>query len=234
MGTGPAAMRWTRVVVGGLLVVSGALMYAASWQRWASACPFDGIRDTRACELRQDHLYEFVAPSDPWTPIGTSAQLAGWSLLLLAAALLVLPLALTGGRVAVGWLLAAAATAVAFADIGQATLRSGLLGRAVPALTIDVAFVWWFLVPTVALVWLVVVTRGWSRAAGTLVLLGSPGVAAFTYAIGPFDANPWWEAWSGAFTGLGGHCLVVAAAWRPARQSREEVRTSPATPVEVL
>ena len=42
-------------------------------------------------------------------------------------------------------------------------------------------------------------------------------VAVFTYAIGPFDAAPWWEAYSGDLTAIGGLCLLVAAVRRPAR-----------------
>ena len=36
-------------------------------------------------------------------------------------------------------------------------------------------------------------------------------VAAFSYAIGPYDARPWWEGISGAFTVVGSACLLVDA-----------------------
>ncbi|SEC98887.1 hypothetical protein SAMN04489844_3411 [Nocardioides exalbidus] len=226
-------IRPVRVVVGVLLVASGALMFAASRQRWASACPYGGSPDTPACEVRQDHRFDVVVPSDPWTPIGTSAQQAGWSLLVLASAMLLLPFALAAGRAAVGWGLGAVVAAGGIADIGQATLRSGLAGRPIAPLTESGSLLWWCLVPTVLLVGLLWKSRGWPRAGAAFVLLGSPFVAALTYGIGSFDAAPWWEAYSGTFTALGGLCLLVAGA-RPARQSREAVRTSPATPVDVL
>ena len=58
------ALRVLRVGVGVLLGASGALMYAASWQRWAGACPW-GDNDSGPCSFRQDHRYDFVAPSAP-------------------------------------------------------------------------------------------------------------------------------------------------------------------------
>ena len=76
---------------------SGALMYTASWQRWAGACRW-GDAESNRCLSRQDHLYDFVAPTGPWEPVGDAAQLAGWSLLFLAFAFDLLPWALTGRR----------------------------------------------------------------------------------------------------------------------------------------
>ena len=69
-----------------LLGASGALMYAASWQRWAGACPW-GDSDGKLCTLRQDHLYDFLPPSARWSP-WAAGQLAGCSLLVLAVAYL--------------------------------------------------------------------------------------------------------------------------------------------------
>jgi hypothetical protein len=50
-----------------------------------------------------------------------------------------------------------------------------------------------------------------------LLILASPLVAFFTYAIGPFDARPWWEAVSGLLTCAAGTCLLVAVTRPPAR-----------------
>ena len=79
------------------LVASGALMCAASVQRWAGACTW-GQRDATTCLSRQDHLYDFIAPAAPWAPVGAAAMLAGWSLLLLALAFLPLPQAVSRRR----------------------------------------------------------------------------------------------------------------------------------------
>ncbi len=130
----------TRTGAGLLLVVAGALMGTASWQRWSDACPW-GAGDTRRCDIRQDHRYDFLAPTTGWEPVGSAAELAGLSLLV---------------RFALG-------------------------------------------------------ARGWARAACVLLFLASPIVAALSYAIGPYDARPWWEAGSGLLTLGAGLCLLVAA-----------------------
>lgn len=79
-------LRVLRLGAGVLLGASGALMYAASSQRWADACPWGAVAgdvERELCTSRQDHVYDFVAPSAPWEPVGHTAQLAGWSLLVL-------------------------------------------------------------------------------------------------------------------------------------------------------
>jgi hypothetical protein len=166
-----------------------------------------------------DHLYDFLPPTEPWMPAGTAAQLAGASLLVLAVALLFLPWALTGrqpGRPAVVVLLAAVLIVI---DVGQATLRAGLEGAVVRPVASNVAIWLWALVLPLMYVCLALLSRGWeSVAAAVLLILASPLVAAFSYAIGPWDAQPWWEAISGLLTCAAGACLLVAAVRRPARR----------------
>ena len=58
-------------------------------------------------------------------------------------------------------------------------------------------------------------------------------MAAFSYAVGPYDARPWWEAVSGLLLVGAGLCLVTvpwlgAAAVTPRAQAEPEIR--PATP----
>ena len=84
-------LRILRVWVATTLMASGGLLYAASWQRWAGACPWRGDQETQKCETRMDHLYDFLPPLEPWMPVGVAAQLAGASLLVLAVAVLALP-----------------------------------------------------------------------------------------------------------------------------------------------
>src|SRR5688572_32324946 len=109
-------------------------MYAASWQRWAGACPWGDV-DGALCTIRQDHLYDFVVPTAPWEPVGDAAQLAGWSLLVLALAYVLLPWA--PHRPPAGRRLRSAlvGAVLALGAVGVATLRSGLAGSVVPPIS---------------------------------------------------------------------------------------------------
>lgn len=226
-----------RVWAAAALVASGALMYAASWQRWSAACPW-GASESRACTVRQDHLYDFILPTEPWQPIGTAAQLAGASLVLGALALPGLAITMRPRRRPGPVMVLAVVVAVlATTDVGVATWRSGHHGVAVPPLTDDLALSLWLLAPFGLLVWLGVAAwwgeRARARAAIAigLLLLGSPLVAAFSYAIGSFDANPWWEATMGVFTAAGGGGVLLTGLRRPARRAApvgvEATATSP-------
>ena len=204
------ALRVLRAGAAVLLAASGALMYAASWQRWAGACPW-ADSEGELCTLRQDHLYDFLPPSAPWQPVGDAAQLAGWSLLVLALAFLLLPWALTGRRPGHFSAVALVITVAAMAAVGIAMIRSGLTGSVVTLPASDLAVYGWALIPPFLLVRWAVEARGWAIAAAASLVLATPLVAAFSYAIGSYDARPWWEAISGAFTVIGGGCLLVDA-----------------------
>ena len=198
------------------LVASGGLMVAASWQRWAAACPWSADWETRACEVRMDHRYDFLPPVEPWAPVGATAQLAGASLLVLAVALLLLPRASTGRTPAPAAGVAVAVTALAVVDVGVATLRSGLEGAAVGPVAGSLSTWLWLLLAPAVLAFLAPLLRGWSGlTAAVLLVLASPLVAAFSYAIGSFDARPWWEAVSGALTVTAGLCLLAGEVRRP-------------------
>ena len=220
-------LRVLRVGVGVLLVASGALMYAASWQRWAGACAWGDVEGT-LCTLRQDHLYDFVAPSAPWEPVGDAAQLAGWSLLALAVAFALLPVALTGRRPPVISATAVLVATLALGVVGAATLRAGLAGSVVHPIAYDLAVYVWVFAPPALLVRFAIAARGWPLAAAVSLILATPLVAAFSYAIGPYDARPWWEAISGLLTATAGLCLLVAAAF--VRRPRVVTAHRPAQP----
>jgi hypothetical protein len=213
-------LRVLRTVVAALLGLSGALMYAASWQRWADGCPW-GVSEGGACDVVQDHLYDFLPPGHPWEPVGNAAQLAGWSLLVHALAFVLLPWALTARRPGIWSGAAVVAAALGLVSVGVATLRSGQAGSVVDPFARDVALLLWALVPPVLLVVWAVAARGWAAtAAAVLLFLASPLVAAFSYAVGSYDSRPWWEAISGALTATAGLCLLVSAvigdrSWRP-------------------
>lgn len=205
-------------------------MYAASWHRWAGACLWGDV-DGRLCTSRQDHLYDFVSPTAPWQPVGDAAQLAGWSLLVLALAFVLLPWALTGRRPGVASAAVLLGAVMAMAAVGVATLRSGLAGSVVGPIADDVALFVWLLVPPALLVRFAVAARGWPQAATVYLILATPLVSAFTYAVGPYDAQPWWEAISGLLTATAGLCLLAAAALSSRPQTHESAApVAPAAP----
>lgn len=210
--------RSIRALAAVALLVAGVLLHTASWQRWAGACAFPSGPETGACNVRQDHLYDFLMVADPWQPIGTAAEQAGAALLLIAGALLLAPWALLvvpSPHLTVALVVAA----LAYAGVGTATLRSGLSGEVIDPVMGNAAFILWFWVPTPVIAWVAVRARGWARTAAVFLLLASPLVMGFSYAIGPFDANPWYEAYSGDLTAIAGLCLLVAAG-RPLRAAR--------------
>jgi hypothetical protein len=69
-------LRMLRTWVGLVLGVSGALMFAASWQRWTRWCLSSTDDPLRGCAGREDNLYHFLPPAEPWEPVGSSAELA--------------------------------------------------------------------------------------------------------------------------------------------------------------
>lgn len=219
-------LRLLRLVVAVVLGASGALMWAASWQRWAGSCA-----GAEACGLRQDHLYDFLPPAAPWAPAGSAALLGGLSLLVLALAFPLLPWALTGRRPGPVSVVVLVASELALVAVGVATLRSGLAGAVVAPVLGGLSTAVWMIGPPVLCVRFAVAAGGWARAAAILLVLAAPLVAALTYAIGEYDTRPWWEAVSGAFTIAAALCLVVAAARQPGSPPHPDsaVRHAPRT-----
>ena len=156
-------------------------------------------------------VYDFVAPTSPWEPLGSAAQLAGGSLLVLAIAFALLPFALTGRRPGRFATVVLAGAVLAQLAVGVGTLTSGLSGSVVRPVTAALAVYLWLLWPPALLVRFTIPARGWARAASVLLLLATPLVAALSYAVGSYDARPWWEAISGLLTLSAGVCLLVAA-----------------------
>ena len=217
-------MRALRVGVAMLLGVSGALMCAASWQRWAGVCAWGEV-ESRLCEMRQDHSYDFIAPSAPWEPVGDAAQLAGWSLLVLALVFVLLPWALSGHRPDLFSAAALVAAVVAMGVVGVHTLRSGFADSVVDPLGYELVVYAFLLLPFGLLVRFAVEVRGWPLAAVICLILASPLVAAFSYAVGSYDARPWWEAISGLLTASAGLSLLGAAAFSNRPRTHESVVT---------
>jgi hypothetical protein len=220
------ALRIVRAWVGVLLGASGALMYAASAERWADLCPW-GSGETSGCGHMEDHRYDFVPPIAPWEPVGNAAQLAGWSLLLSALAFLLLPWALTGRRPGIYSAVTLVGAVLATGAVGLAALRSGIAGSVVSPIGGNLSLVVWTFGPLILLVRFAVAARGWALAAAVSLVLASPLVAASSYAVGSYDSRPWYEAISGVFTATAGACLLVAAAFsRPPRAPERAVTAS--------
>jgi hypothetical protein len=206
------AASWRVVTCAGLLVASGAITIAASAQRWWPACKL-GAFDHGDCLVLQDDAFDVVAYSVPWTPVGASVELYGVGLVLLAAAVGLLPRVLGGSA---GRLLAAAGWIIALGMLttGVLVLLSGLWGTVVHVPGELVAGVLGFFgLP------LLIVTSlakdldgplpgiGWRMTAAAALLLNNPlatyllAGAIFSYL--SYDTTPWTEA-------VGGATLVVA------------------------
>jgi hypothetical protein len=203
-----------RVFTGVLLGGSGALMFAASWQRWAGVCTGDGGTSAAECERREDHLYDFLPPAEHWEPIGRAAELAGLSLLVLSLALPLLPWALTERRPGRYSAVALIASELALVAVGLATLRSGLSGEVVMPPLGSWTLAVWLIVPPILLGRWAVKADGWACAAAVVLALSMPIVAYFSYAIGSYDSRPWWEAVSGVIMAAAALCLFADAALR--------------------
>lgn len=137
-----------------LLLASAALFVTAAAQRWWPACR-RGLFDTDACLRLQDHRFDYLVLSEPWTPVGQAAQLAGVAMLLLAGAGAVLPFVLAHGtlRLQVPTALAAAA---APAIQGVHAWTSGAAGQVQPSPASAAATtVWALAVPVALLAWAV-------------------------------------------------------------------------------
>ena len=89
----------------------------------------------------------------------------------------------------------------------------------------------WLLVPPVLLVRFAWSARGWARAATVWLVLATPLVATLSYAVGSYDARPWWEAISGTLTATAGLCLLGAVATSGRSRTHEStVTVASATP----
>lgn len=209
----------------GLLVASGALAIAASAQRWWPACR-PGDFDASDCTGRQEHAYDLVIPTAPWTPVGNAAELYGVGLLLLAAAVLLLPELLLGRQP--GRLLRVTTWLVALGTLVVATLTilSGVTGSAVRAPGDGVAGAMWALgLPVLVAAGVIecVTTErrgnGWRMAAAWALLLSTPiAQIIVTPTLLDYmsnDTTPWTEAVGGVGLVLAGAALFGAGGRKP-------------------
>lgn len=208
-------------------------MIMSARERWWPACRL-GDFDAPDCIRLQDHRYDFIAPSEPWVPVGAAAQLAAGALVLLGLALLLLPWLLGGDHRAAVTLPVGALLAATLLAIAVMTARSGFSGRVVEMPGLTWAYWLWILLP-IALVASVVFSEradptpgiSWRLVVAVLVSASTPlGEFFIASALlgASYDTTPWSEAVSGAF-------LVAAgvALW-PATHSRSSTRIAVASP----
>jgi len=209
--------RAVTATAGVLFVGGGVQVLRAEHTRWGDACGDDF--DARACLFAQNHESDYLLPSEPWMPIGDSAQRAGVGHLLVAAALALLFATI---RAPVWSRVLQVAVVSGVLSLGLITLISGLAGRPIQ---ID-ALLWWVLLSWMCPVPLVVVVARWlsddrfdgliPRGAwlcwtGALVLT-TPLVELFiTSGFIPYmshDTKPWSSAPSGALLALAGMVIL--------------------------
>jgi hypothetical protein len=220
-----AQTRWARYAArlgAVLLVAAGAAWFWAAVQRWWPECGGGRSLGSGPCTERQDHLYDYLAPTEPWVPLGSAASLAGAGCLLMAGGLLLVLPALSTERSRTAAVLAVATQALVMIPIGLGTLLAGLEARpvAVPLL-LPTMVVWAFLLPAAFLgVVLVLVYQGagWGDWRGPALLLGSLWLASplVEYVLlmllySSHDTPPW----SGALAGVAVVVAGVAVWWVP-------------------
>lgn len=192
-----------------LLATSGVLTVAAATQRWWLACGI-GAFDTAACLRLQDHAYDYTSPRVPWVPVGAAAELQGMALLLLAAAVLMIPGVLGGRRPGRVVTVAAAVMSAGIAVVAVATWLSGREGQVVTVPRPWLPAMLWILgLPALVMVLAVSAGRAppgvwvgrWAVVA--CVSAGNPFgqlfVAPLVFGYTSHDTTPWAEAVGGVF-----------------------------------
>jgi hypothetical protein len=201
---------WLRLAVtSALLAISGVLTVTASAQRWWPACRI-GAFDSGGCPELQDHAYDYIAPWDPWVPIGNAAEVHGAGMLLLAAAVLLLPRVLAGHRPGRMLTLAAIVVAAGVAVMGLSTLLSGLEGEVVslPSMWLP-AILWMIGLPALLIASAARITPAPPRAsvarwAVVMCLIVATVPPVTEYMVAPaifgymsYDTTPWAESVDG-------------------------------------
>jgi len=209
------------VVVSLLLLAAGVAAIAADVPRWYPACA--GGRDSLPCLERQDHVYDFEWPADPWIPLGNSAELMGLSYALSGLALLGLFGVLLRPRWS--WLLGLPFTA-AFGVIAAKAYLSGVAGHPVDVPGEGTTFLLLGLGLPVALLTVAALVRDeheppgralQARRAGLVLLaLASPLALVFLGPLlllyGSHDTTPWLQSLGGVLTVLAGVLLLAGRA----------------------
>ena len=203
------------LVAAGFFLASALLQLVASLERWVS---FSGARTDSTIE---DHRFDYYYPADPWENLGTTAQVFGVGLLLLALGILALARAAgrDGDRAT---RVLASVTAVSFALTGAHALASGLIGTPTALQYLPVQL----LLSAVGFVGLIVlgvrfVRKSWLASVAFAMLLGStlPGSLPANFTIAPeiityqsHDTTPFTETIVAISTAAAAVVLLVAVA----------------------
>ena len=220
-----------RAVVPALMSASGVLMILSARERWWPACRL-GDFDAPDCSSLQDHLYDFMLPSEPWVPVGAAAQVGAGALLLLGLALLFLPWLLGGDHWPAVTLPLGAVLAATTLVIAMVTWWSSVSGRAVEVPGLAWVVWLWILSPVALLITVFSIENAdrwpsipWRLLVAVLVSASTPlgefFLAPALLGYVSYDTIPWSEAVSGAFLVVAGFALWPATRSRSA--SRVEV-----------
>ena len=220
-----------------LLVSAGVMSIAAASERWWPACRPFGF-DHPDCYRLQRDWYDYVAPAEPWVPVGDAAALAAVSLLLQALAVLVVVPALFDRkyRLLAGGVGLAMSVNLLFP--AAATWLSAEEGRAVdiPGLSTAMWFwIWgWPIIAFTAIVALSIFTplgrRDGLRLLVIACLVATAPLVEYFFVMPfftlytPYDTTPWTGAVSGVLLVVAG--LAFWLAMRPSAWS-DELRESP-------
>jgi hypothetical protein len=221
-------VRWLmRGAVAASIALAGALWVAAAAQRWWPVCK-RGDFDAVACLELQDHLYDYVAPTAPWAPVGSAAQLAGVAMALLALGVTLLPWLWLPRRPLV--CLAVAVPALAVLLIGGLTWSAGLSHEALDIGVVPTLLVWSFGLP-IALGMAAATSRDdhtlqrttrWRVGITVLIGMATPlaelVLAPMLVGYRSHDSTPWTEAVTGLLLVTAG-CAVWPATSGPRRSS---------------
>ena len=208
-----SSVSWS-LTVAGLFLGSAMLQFVASLERWVV------LRNsaTRTETSIEDHLFDYSYPADPWENLGTTAQLFGVGLLLVALGILAMARVARNGRVE---RILSLATAASFGIAGVHALVSGLLGVPSPLQYLPVQV----LLNLVGFVGLIALAARWMRTAwaasvSCVLLLGVtlPGYLLATFQIAPVlagyqshDTTPFTETIVAVSTAAAGVAMLVGA-----------------------
>jgi len=198
----------------GLFLGSAMLQIVASLERWVV------LKDsaTRTDTSIEDHRFDYSYPADPWENLGTTAQLFGVGLLLVALGILAMSRVARNGRAE---RILSFVTAASFGIAGVHALGSGLLGVPSPLQFLPVQV----LLGLVGFVGLIILAARWMRTAravsvSCVLLLGVtlPGYLLATFQIAPVlagyqshDTTPFTETIVALSTAAAGVAMLVAA-----------------------
>ena len=205
----------------GLLAVSAILQGAAASQRWLAAAA-GTLPPDRTIE---DHLFDYVIPSDPWVSVGDAAALFGFGYLLIAASIVCIACASRRPRRrSAAIIVTSAIAALPVVLFGAHAVLSGVLGMpsGFQQLLATYGALVFGVVQVAALIVLaaLIVSRSWLWAVALLLLTGTSiaGYICASFVVAPiivgyqsYDTTPWTEGVLAGSTAAAAILVVVGA-----------------------